>query len=80
MKYEHDLVPITLATIAIKEEYDVSDVSSISKVDLTKLATKLRKGKKPALTILASFYSFQSSIKNFLYAQGAKASLSITQD
>ena len=81
-RYGFQLIPITCSTIGSNEvtfECDY-DLSKISRIELTKFATKLRKGKKPALVIFASCYSFESTIKDLLFSNGAMASLSITQD
>ena len=44
------------------------------------MARKLRKGKKPSLVVFASCFSFNSTIKDFLYSKGVMASLSISSD
>ena len=82
MKYEFVLVPITCISLGwdeetFEEEYKLSE---ISRLELTRFARKLCKGKKPALVVFASCFSYESRIKDMLYSNGAMASLSITQD
>ena len=81
MNYDFSLVPITCSeeidTTTWQTTYNFSD---ISKLELTKLARKLIKGKKPSLVVFASCFSFYSTIKDYLYSKGVMASLSISYD
>ena len=81
MKYDFTLAPITCSeeidTTTWQTAYKFSD---ISKLELTKLARKLIKGKKPSLVVFASCFSFYSTIKDYLYSKGVMASLSISYE
>ena len=81
MKYDFVLVPITCSEqIDTKTWNQTYFLSEISKHELSKLARKLLKGKKPSLIIFASCFSFESTIKDFLFSKGIMASLSISRD
>ena len=80
-KHDYILIPITCSSQfnhqTLEETYELS---KISQRELSKLARKLRKGKKPSLIVFASCFSFNSTIKDFLYSKGVMASLSISHD
>ena len=81
MEYDFSLVPITCSEEVNKKTWQISyQFSEISKRELTKLARKLTKGKKPSLVVFASCFSFYSTIKDYLYSKGVMASLSISFD
>ena len=80
-KHEFKLVPITCSSeLNFKTFQETYTLSEISKLELSSLARKLRKGKKPSLVVFASCFSFNSTIKDFLYSKGVMASLSISSD
>ena len=81
MKYQFVLVPITCTSILDEENFsETYELSEVSKRELARYATVLRKCKEPSLVIFASCYSFESQIKDYLYSTGVMASLSITKD
>ena len=81
MKYDFTLVPITCSEEIDKTTWQTAyKFSDISKLELTKLARKLIKGKKPSLVVFASCFSFYSTIKDYLYSKGVMASLSISYE
>ena len=81
MKYQFILIPITCTSILNDDTFEAEfNLSEISRRELSKFAEELRTSKKPALVVFASCFSYESSIKDFLFANGAMASLSITQD
>ena len=81
MKYDFTLVPITCSEEPNPKTGQTNyKLSDISYRELSKLARKLRKGKKPSLIIFASCFSFDSMIKDILYSKGVMASLSISYD
>ena len=81
MNYDYVLVPITCSAKVDHTTWTESyALSNISRRELSRLARKLRKGKKPSLVIFASCFSYNSNIKDYLFSKGAMASLSISHD
>ena len=81
MSYDYVLVPITCsAKINHTTWTETYALSNVSKRELSRLARKLLKGKKPSLVLFASCFSFNSKIKDFLFSKGVMASLSISHD
>ena len=79
--YGFKLVPITCSEEYSFKTFESSYVlSKISKQELSDLARKLLSGKEPSLVVFASCFSFNSTIKDFLYSKGVMASLSISFD
>ena len=80
-KYDFVLVPVTCsAEIDYQTWRETYKLSDISKNELSRLARKLLKGKKPSLVVFASCFSFNSTIKDFLFSKGVMASLSLSYD
>ena len=80
-KYDFVLVPITCSEeLDFKTFHTTYKLSNISRRELSKLARKLLKGKKPSLIIFASCFSFESKIKDILYSKGVMASLSVSYE
>ena len=80
-KYDFVLVPITCSEeLDFKTFHTTYKLSNISRRELSKLARKLLKGKKPSLIIFASCFSFESKVKDILYSKGVMASLSVSYE
>lgn len=82
MEYEFVLVPITCTSEfnmkTFKEEGYI--LSEVSKREIVRFAKSLRKCKEPSLIVFASCFSYESSIKDYLYANGIMATLSLSLD
>ena len=79
--HDYKLVPITCSSnVDFATWEETFQLSEISKRELSSLARKLLKEKKPSLIVFASCFSYNSTIKDFLHSKGVMASLSISHD
>ena len=78
MEYEFVLVPITCTPTRLNMrtfEEEGYILSEVSKREIARFAKSLRKFKEPSLIVFASCFSYESSIKDYLYANGIMATL-----
>ena len=81
MNFKRKLITIsTTETVDMKTFESEFHLSRLTKQDLKELADKICKQNRPIVLIFASCYSYYSSVKDFLAAEGVLAAININKD